>query len=327
MSVWLVSAPTVSSLSSGGWFDLLLDTGNLASCAGIMQNGLETQGSSWYELYVNGNSCVANNYTTMTSISAGHNVESRVDAYSSSQTEFSMYDNNTGNFVYQLVSNLQTWSYNTIETMTESDSLSGTAGSVQWQDAAFDQSGYGYSVGGTGTSTPVAYGGVCSTSVTTFGSWSTSYYGFQEPSFGLEGLCTTGLNQDYTTYGQGQVHNEAYSVGFPNSNYAEIYGGNNGDGGSIYPAWASGQHSGELYIWGYSYNNGGGVAYRSWVIVKYYNGASWVQLSASYWNPSATNTGSWIDIGHVTNAEVVNITSIFYGGYSADIFVGAVAVH
>lgn len=79
--------------------------------------------------------------------------------------------------------------------------------------------------------------------------------------------------------GQGSFTNAVYAIGGPNGNYAELYGGNRGDGASIIVNFTKAYSSGHLTVFGYS-NTG----YYSHVIIKFSaDGTTWTTASDTTW--------------------------------------------
>ena len=324
-----VDIDTLPSLSLGSRMNMALNTGNISSCSGFMQDiaQYEPVGGPYLEYYMNGDSgCIASEDSSQASpqIASGDRIWMEIYKATSTTTTYYIEDLSNSGLAYETVTSLSTWTQDSWQTMTEYFGTSGSVPSFDYDKGNFTDTGT-KPIGGSGTSVTGSYGGACATASYSLGSWSNSIHGYNEPSFTTEGFCSTSYTTSNTIGSGGQANNPTYADGTPNGQAAQLRGPNSGDGG--YDIVSFGQSvGGELHLFAYSYNNGGG-AYDSEVIVSTSSDDThWTQLYSSQWTPSATNTLAWVDIGSVSNIEYVNVTTIYYGGYSANLYVGAVEV-
>lgn len=127
------------------------------------------------------------------------------------------------------------------------------------------------------------------------------------------------------TTGGGSVANPSYIVGQPDGSYAELRGPNSGD--SAYDEASFGNaYNGTIAIYGYSYNNGGGAYYSYVQVAVSSTGSSWTTVYSDTWNPSSSNTPTWIPVASVTGMEYVKVTVSYNSGDSANIYIDAISI-
>lgn len=332
-----VDLDTLPSLSLNYAIMFILNTGEIStdcvSANGFMQDAVQYDTSliGYQEIYMNGAAgCFASAFSNQASpqIASGHRIWLEI-LYSLGNTYYYVKDLSTGAMGYQVVSSLSSWNYNSFQTMTESMGHgTGSISSFYYDKGNVSNGVSTYPVGGPSTSVSGSYGGVCAGSDYVLGSWSTSIYGYNQPSFTIFGNC--GLRDVTPTnhvFHSGVVNNPTYASGTPNYYYAEIRGPNPTDGGFVIIDLTQ-LSSGQLNLFAYSFNNGAG-AYSSNVIVSVSSDrVSWTVLSSSVWSPAPSNVGTWHNLGSVSSIRYVNVTAWDNpaNNYSADLLVGAVAV-
>ena len=335
-----------SATDSNGFVALLLDTGDLtgSGCSGFMQVGVwyTSSAGGWAPVYTN-NNCAATNMGGITVAATDSLGLTILNEVSSSQTWFKVTDNNGGRSVTVQVSNTgDDWSANTFQTMAEATCDGCSAGSTSFIDSQFIES-TGTQVYITASSStnsdPSDYGGVCSTSSYSLGSWQNSAtYGYSQASLSTRGYCanailSTSHNTGCSIGTCGQVNSPDNLLGGPDGSYANLRAPNSGDWAYIQADWGTGtsigssyEFSGTLSIDAYSYNNGGGAYYSTVTVYTSSDGSTWTNVYSSTWNPSGTNSPTWITIGTVSGIRYVEIYVSDASGLSGDIFIDAMSI-
>jgi hypothetical protein len=95
----------------------------------------------------------------------------------------------------------------------------------------------------------------------------------------------------YATYGHGSVANPNNIVGEPDGQYAEIYGGNPGDGGQILGNMNAPSGG---YVYAYVYSTAG--YYSNLYVYVSYDGQSWSLVGGTY-QVISSSTPSWVYMG------------------------------
>jgi len=121
----------------------------------------------------------------------------------------------------------------------------------------------------------------------------------------------------YAPIGNGSVTNPSGIIGSsPNGSYAQIYGGNAGDGGNIEVQMSASVPSGSpIYLYGYSAS---GYYSRIYVYVSN-DGYSWALVNSGYIN---NNAAGWIYVGNAPITYRYIAVSGYDGtyGYSVNVY-------
>jgi hypothetical protein len=332
-----VDIESLPSLSLNSHIFFMLDTGDLISCSGFMQDVAEwVPITGWQENYMNGNSnCDSASDSTQASpaIASGDEAVEEIYQASSSTTTYYTADLSNGGAGSETTSSISTWGDNSWQTMTEYMGISGSVPSLDYEYGQFVAGGTIYDVGGpstslSGTITGLSegpYSGACATNTFNLGSWSNTIYGYNEPSFTVEGQCTNNYESSGTV-GGGVISDPTWAAGTPNGDEAELRGPNLGDGANVTVDFGQSVDSGDLCLFGYSDNNGNG-AYDSTVVVSTSpDDTTWTTLTTTTISPSSTNNPTWINLGSVGSSyEYVNVTAVDNNNLSANFYLGAVA--
>ncbi len=127
----------------------------------------------------------------------------------------------------------------------------------------------------------------------------------------------------------GVATDPSYIVGSPGypalGSPAKLGAGNSGDSATII-AGLGAKVSGTLQIYGYSYDNGDGAYYSYMQVSVSSNDKTWTVVYSGVWNPSSTNSPSWIRIASVTDIAYVKVYTTYYDGDSAKLYLYSVDV-
>jgi hypothetical protein len=251
---------------------------------------------------------------------------------STSHTYYQVTDVTTESTWDTTVSNIGTWGDNSFQTMSESSSALTTVGYTNYENSFIEVGPPGciscteYNVGGSGTYPPLFYGGVCSSSSYSLGTWSNSVYGYSQPAFTIEGSCIRSV-ADSNICIQGDSHNLVSNpggiIGAPDYSYTELYAGNPGD-----CAWVSGSlgqkqtPSSSYSIRAEAYSYSGYESYLFAFIST--DGSTWTQIG----DVKITSTGlAWIQIGTTSSSVLyIKLEAEFYNGYSSRVGIDSVAI-
>jgi hypothetical protein len=143
-------------------------------------------------------------------------------------------------------------------------------------------------------------------------------------SLGCE--CVTGYVSSGTggTKG-GTVSNPTNIIGAPDNTFSVLYAPNSGDSATIEADFGS-SYSGSLALFGYSFNNGNGAYYSYVSLSVSTDGSKWTQINPQTWNPSSSNTPTWVQFGSVNNIRYVKVTVTYHNGYSASLHIDSVTI-
>lgn len=326
VSTTIDTVPGVSIPDTGNFVAFLLNTGDLTTCSGFMQDGiLETASNSWSPIYMNGqSSCFTSNITPAITINQNNKVSFTIQ-HSGTTTTYTVNNISTGKTATTSVTALSTWNKNNFETMTEATSVGPTMTSTTYDSSKLvDPSGSTVNIVSSGNpnlTTPTEYGGACTDSVYSPGAWQNSAtYGYSEPSAIPNGHCVFNWNS-IASIGSGSYSNANGMKGGPDNSLTQLYGGNLNDGAYVIVTLGQ-QFTGTLKTYGYSHSG-----YSSHVKVDTSSDCStFSNIYSQTWSPSGTNTPSWVTIGSVSNIKCVKVTAIDDTGFSADVFMDALRV-
>lgn len=314
-----------------GWIGFMLNTGDLNNCGGFMQDIVQfnsnSGGTTWTEYYMNGNSqCGESSFGSTFSIPKGHDVLLKI-YLSGTNTEYYVEDISTGTHSTQQTSNLGTWNKNSFQTMTEATDIAMTVGASSYQAATFHvQNGnnyYTYNIASSSAYTQVSgsYTGICSITPYSLGSWSNTFYGYDQALATVQGYCPSSAGGRSGHYG-----NTNYMYGGADGYSGYLSAPNSGDVSTVILGFNE-EFVGGISIDGYSYNNNAGAYYsyvQVWVTA--YND-SWPAnpIYSATWSPSSSNSPNWIFIGDVQSGiQFIKIEVSYNSGYSAKVYIDAV---
>jgi hypothetical protein len=320
----------------------LLNSGDDTTCSGFIQVGETYLSTGWDAVYMNGfNNCSSANMLTQITLHVNDVVYLEL-SQNSGITTFTIQDLTTGSKATSGAQSLSTWNRNLFQTMAESSSEGAGIGATTW-DRSYFHDPQGNLVAVSTSYSPFQYGGVCSPSIYTLGSWSnTQPYGYNEAFYNTIGNCafTLGKSGGTSQYGHclsgGVVTNPTYLEGGPDGRYANLHASNLGDCAWVIANFGKScqtmQFTGHLYIYGYSINNGAGAYYSNVTVKVSSTGTTWTRIYSQIWGPSSGPSG--VLIGSVTNVQYVNITAVDckgthcgnYYGYSSNINVDDVEI-
>lgn len=335
VSTTLHNLSTMNSTSSdtGASFAQLLDTGGSksppgTSCEGFMQVGvLAAISQGHYDpIYMDGvNGCGGTYFTPSAgTFVPGHQVVLEIEAINSTTSLFEATDQNvTGATWSKYATNIGSWGNNTFQTMTESESsLTGVGGST-YEYSNMIASGTFYYPGGSSTTTPTSYGGVCASTPYSLEAWSTGYHGFYESSFSIEGPCAQLVPANgYGTYNNGVINSPNSVIGTPHGTFTELKGPGSTDGayvvGDLDGTWSGVTYT--IYIHAYSYS--------TTTTVDIYGASTfgtWSLISAN--TVTASSSPAWIAMGTYSSPiRYVEISVTYSGSNPADLFVDSIAI-
>jgi hypothetical protein len=122
-----------------------------------------------------------------------------------------------------------------------------------------------------------------------------------------------------TNYGYGNANNANNLIGSQDGQYANIWGGNPGDGGNII-ASMNAESGGNIYIYGYSTNG----YYSDLYVYVSWDNYHWTQIGSML--RITQSTPYWISIGSYTGDFSYIAVAGYDTGYSVNLHLDAVKV-
>ena len=254
---------------------------------------------------MNGNSQCAGTFVNLPAMYSSNTIDFYIDAPNSQTTYYNVWDTTNGNFWSQSATNIGSWSSNRdFQSMSESSSALTSVGEITYSSSEVEVGSTWYNVGGSSTTTPSSYGGVCSASSFTQGSWYGSpSWGYTQPSFTIEGFCVTSVPPN--DYGQGgnsgSISNPSGIVGAPDGSLTMLAAPNLNDYawvvGDLGAGWSISPGSFNIALDAYSYNNGQGAYYSDVQIQTSSDNVNWNTVYSGTISPSSTNLPTWMNLG------------------------------